>query len=184
MESFVKTIYQQVKQWALLPYYEESTETNLSSQRRRRQAVLVLDDASTLAGLLGDRLAYGLILSLQALSRHSFGRLAIRACNDFDIERALLVDPRSKQWFGAGGGESNGSGSNEQQQQPWERRLVESVDTIIDVVPLASGYTREAHGRLVFTKQSANSSRSSSSSSQIYNYCLTDNQALAIRIAR
>mmetsp|Transcript_12767 Transcript_12767/g.18188 ORF Transcript_12767/g.18188 Transcript_12767/m.18188 type:complete len:150 (-) Transcript_12767:35-484(-) len=35
----------------------------------------------------------------------------------------------------------------------WERALVELADGIIDVSPLPSGYSREAHGRLIFTER-------------------------------
>lgn len=38
-------------------------------------------------------------------------------------------------------------------QCAWERTLVEIADGIIDVTPLASGYAREAHGRMVFTER-------------------------------
>jgi hypothetical protein len=34
----------------------------------------------------------------------------------------------------------------------WERVLIELADGIIDVIPLTSGYSRDVHGRLVFTK--------------------------------
>jgi len=35
----------------------------------------------------------------------------------------------------------------------WERQLVELADGIIDVVPLASGFARDVHGRLIFTER-------------------------------
>ena len=35
----------------------------------------------------------------------------------------------------------------------WERNLVELADGIVDVMPLQSGFSLEAHGRLVFTER-------------------------------
>ena len=144
---------------------------------------VILDDATTLAVLVGERLAYGFILSLRALSancsssssNHGFG-LAIRASNDYDIQRASIVEPRSTHWFG---GATVGEGNDIDDECPWERQLVEMADIVVDVVPLSSGYSREVHGRLIFTSKAGPSSLQ-----DVYNYCLTDTQALAIRIVR
>lgn len=35
----------------------------------------------------------------------------------------------------------------------WERSLIELADGVIDVIPLASGFARDVHGRLVFTER-------------------------------
>ena len=178
-ESFVKNLYRQVKEWVRLGSEEEEeqakkqTEDDTAGERRW----VVLDDLSTLAALVGERLVYGLILSLQALSRAGelpFA-LALRCSNDVDVEAEGLVDPRSTQWFGAGDSSTTGN-----EGCPWERQLVELSDTIIDVTPLASGSTREAHGRLIFSSRGT----AAGATSRVYNYCLTENQALAIRIER
>ncbi len=38
-------------------------------------------------------------------------------------------------------------------QYIWERSLIELADGVIDVIPLASGFARDVHGRLVFTER-------------------------------
>ena len=75
--------------------------------------------------------------------------------------------------------DGNDDGSKDDDECPWERQLVEMADTVVDVVPLASGYSREVHGRLIFTSKVGPASLQ-----DVYNYCLTDTQALAIRIVR
>lgn len=181
MEAFVKMLYREVKSW---------TANNETEKCRKDRRWVVLDDASTLAVLVGEPLAYGLILSLQALSRssldHAFG-FVIRAANDTDVEVAALLEPRSTQWFGGGSGimaAGDDSTNNVRDACPWERQLVEMADTVIDVVPLASGYSREAHGRLLFTPKASAAAVGAASTQVVYNYCLTDNEALAIRIVR
>jgi len=174
-EALVKDIYKQVKKWL------ESAHQRQSSEKSQRW--VILDDVSTLSALIGESLTYALILSLYALSKspqESCG-LAIRCSGDCDTEAAGLATPRSSDWFGAGGGPSR-SLDREQLYPPWERSLVELADTVVDVVPLASGYTREAHGRLIFTSRTE-STVAIQTQTSVFNYCLTDNQALAIRIA-
>ncbi len=70
------------------------------------------------------------------------------------------------------------------------------ADGIVDVLPLASGYTREAHGKLLFTacpggrgwgddssKQGGGrTSTLSDGSTLVFNYCLTDSKVQAIQI--
>jgi hypothetical protein len=161
-EIFVKDLYQKIKVWRLLQ----------DKSDQHSESWVILDDVSALATLVGERLTYGLVLSLQALKvKHPFG-LAIRCSNDSDIEAAGLMVVRSSDWFGAGGEAAH----NDRSTIPWERTLTELADTVVDVLPLASGYTREAHGRLIFTGRSTETTA-------VFNYCLTDNQVLAIRIA-
>lgn len=167
--AFVKDVYTQVKNW-LDAAHREKSEDSMNCH-----TLVILDDASTLSTLVGERLTYGLILSLCALSKspsYSCG-FAIRCMNDCDIEAANLTVPRTTDWFGVG----SGAGSTD--TPPWERSLVELSDTVVDVVPLASGYSREAHGRLNFTRRTADTTARQTS---VFNYCLTDNQVLAIRI--
>ena len=57
-------------------------------------------------------------------------------------------------WFGAGGLEHKQAVHDALYRSyvPWERAIEESVDAIIDVLPLLSGFSREAHGRLIFSE--------------------------------
>ena len=84
---------------------------------------------------------------------------------------------------------------------PWERvALEESVDAIVDVLPLPSGFSREAHGRLIFSeppngrgwRNDSSSTTTSTSSSKIannnywnksiFNYSIKDYGVRAIRL--
>ena len=187
LESIVKSLYRQVKTWLCSKQQQQRVADNKGPVDKGQKWV-ILDDVSTLAVLVGERLAYGLILSIRALSanncsseHHAFG-LVIRASNDYDIERSLLVDPRSTHWFGGtmdNADDGIDDGSKDDDECPWERQLVEMADTVVDVVPLASGYSREVHGRLIFTSKAAPAIQQ-----DCYNYCLTDNQALVIRVVR
>jgi hypothetical protein len=62
------------------------------------------------------------------------------------------------------------------------------ADGIVDVLPLASGYTREAHGKLLFTACPGgrgwgdDSKGRSDGSTLVFNYCLTDSKVQAIQI--
>lgn len=169
LETFVKNIYREIKEWVFLRDDESLEKKSGDEEFLVSSCRVVLDDVSTLAVLVGERLAYGLIFSLRALSTsadRSFG-LAIRCSNDADVEAGGLIDPRSTHWFGAG------DDPKKLGDIPWERQLVELADTIVDVVPLANGYTREAHGRLVITNTMTR---------QVYNYCLTDNEPLVVHL--
>ena len=115
-------------------------------------------------------------------------------------------------WFGAGGLSHKQATHDTLYRSfvPWERAMEESVDAIIDVLPLLSGFSREAHGRLIFSEtangrgwknsQNRNSrvsastgppskptSRSNTANSSnwnklIFNYRMQDNGARAIRL--
>jgi hypothetical protein len=61
-------------------------------------------------------------------------------------------------WVGSGGDQINvvaesQSSRHGRPHRPWENALVELADGIIDAVPLQSGFSKEAHGRLVFSER-------------------------------
>eukprot|EP01083_Nonionella_stella_P002695 7743_1 len=75
----------------------------------------------------------------------------------------------------------------------WEMALTELADGIVDVVPLASGFARDVHGRLIFTERLTgglgwketgyNESKSTGGfSTCIVNYCCSDAGVRAIRL--
>jgi hypothetical protein len=183
-ELLTKQIYREAKQWL----QEQS-----GSSSEESVPWIVLDDVSALGALVGERLAYGLVLSLNALSTHtdSFG-LMLRCSHDLDQElskdSATGASADQPNWVGAGG--QGHRYSNE--EVAWERSLVEMVDGIVDVLPLASGYTREAHGRLIFTAcpggrgwsddSKGRTTTLSEGSTLVFNYCLTDSKVQAIQI--
>eukprot|EP00555_Chaetoceros_dichaeta_P009283 CAMPEP_0198261980 /NCGR_PEP_ID=MMETSP1447-20131203/10562_1 /TAXON_ID=420782 /ORGANISM="Chaetoceros dichaeta, Strain CCMP1751" /LENGTH=439 /DNA_ID=CAMNT_0043950039 /DNA_START=40 /DNA_END=1359 /DNA_ORIENTATION=- len=54
---------------------------------------------------------------------------------------------------GGGGGGDDDDEAHTNVASCWERHLVELADGIVDVVPLASGFARDVHGRLIFTER-------------------------------
>lgn len=93
-EAFVKQVYQNVKEW--LQSNDETTSW------------IILDDISAIAALVGERLAYALVLAINSLSRtRSFG-FAIRCSHDLDQEDAMnLLKSTKSNWVGAGGNVQN-----------------------------------------------------------------------------
>lgn len=170
-EIFVKQkIYQYIRKWL------ESTASD-EQVGERKIPWIVIEDVTALSNLVGDRLVYALIHSLRSISseQYSFG-LILRCSMDHDQALAKLSDQPNynsvyANWIGAGGRFR----VIDDNDVPWERSLVELADVIVDVVPLATGYSREAHGRLIFTTRF-------DATAAIYNYCLTDTKVLTIRI--
>jgi hypothetical protein len=80
----------------------------------------------------------------------------------------------------------------ELEEMVWERSLVELADGVIDVVPLASGFAKDVHGRLIFTskwgaglgwKKNDNSSTAKNNfSTTLVNFCCSDAGVRAIRL--
>jgi hypothetical protein len=198
IELFTKQVYRDAKQWL-----QKQSKASESSDEETVPWI-ILDDVSALGALVGERLAYGLVLSLNALATHtdtnsSFG-LMLRCSQDLDqelskdstvmgasVEKQSIY--RQPDWVGAGG--QGRRYTNE--EVAWERSLFEMVDGIVDVLPLASGYTREAHGKLLFTacpggrgwgddSKGGRTSTLSDGSTLVFNYCLTDSKVQAIQI--
>ena len=90
-----------------------------------------------------------------------------------------LLKSTKSNWVGAGGSVQN---DDNEEKIPWERSLVQVADGIVDVVPLASGYTREAHGRLLFSEVPAGRGWGGRPTACIFKYCIADTKVLAIRI--
>jgi hypothetical protein len=119
---------------------------------------IVMDDVSALATLVGERLAYCFVLSLRALVKQTKTcSIMVRCSHDYDMDilkeqqdtasvHAGCSRRRHVDWVGAGGVSKHVHDVT----VPWERALPELADGIVNVEPLASGYSREAHGRLVF----------------------------------
>ncbi len=135
-------------------------------------------NASPLAALVGERLTFCLLQSVRALQTSNSFNFVIKCSQDYDmdliqqedISRVCPGGSLNVDWVGAGGGTSHAI-----LHVPWERSLVELADTIVNVEPLASGYSREAHGRLVVVD-------SSSLTPIILNYCCQDSSVSAVRL--
>lgn len=135
--------------------------------------LVVVDDASSLSTLFGERPTEFFIRQLRSAVRggrgldgRGGGCLAVLCSNDADQDRHLSqsaaaagthevnVTGTRGAWVGAAGDASAEEGARSVlSAPPWERALVEIADGIIDVVPLQSGFSLEAHGRLVFTER-------------------------------
>ena len=207
-EQYLKTVYRDLKAW-VNSKNEEPTESTISW--------IFLDDVTALASILGDRLVFCFVESLIALVNRpeSSCGLIIRCSGDSDQMLHKIEGNEKKDqtgWFGAGG-LSHKQATHDtlfRSFVPWERSMEESVDAIIDVLPLLSGFSREAHGRLIFSETAngrgwktsqnrnsrgsasgaplsksssrANASNSSNWNKLIFNYRMQDNGARAIRL--
>lgn len=159
--EYLKNLYLRVKDWC-------SSDSNNAK-------TIIVDDVSALGNLLGERLVYFFISYLRSLPNCM---VALRCSNDADKESyqeehlAGINSSRKMDWVGAGGRRMR-----EVTIIPWERTLVELADWIVDVVPLASGYSRDTHGRLVFTARTP-----APKEPLVMNYCLHDTGVSVIRL--
>ena len=140
-KEVVKTLVKEIREWSAAC-----------------DGLVVLDDVSAMATLVGESLAYTMVLSL----RSSCSKLCVRCANG--VQSYTPVP-----WLG---GELEADNAI-----LWENRLIELFDLFLDVLPLQSGYSREAHGRLVV-------SQADQQQSVVVNYSLTDTKAMAIRVQR
>jgi hypothetical protein len=170
-ENVVKELFQLVQAW-------------LKARQTTAKGPLwvMVDDVSAFASLVGKRLAYHFILLLQSwkarAEANNFG-LLVRCANDYDLEMVGLLPASTPNYDWLDVDESDGVGPRLREMAdflPWERGLVEFADTIVDVTPMANGFSREVHGRLSFRVQSPGAA------SYTYNFCLMDSQVFVTRI--
>ena len=159
-QRYLKTVYNDVKAWV-----NASSDNSQGEDEVMGSALswIILDDVTTLASILGDKLVYCFVESLillcsrtETTSARQCG-LIIRCSGDLDQMLYRMEGNEGNDhsgWFGAGG-LSHKHTTHEMMHRtpvPWERAIEESVDAIIDVLPLLSGFSREAHGRLIFSE--------------------------------
>ena len=217
-ERYIKNVYNTVKAW-INDDQDEATGTNATT------SWIFLDDATSLSSILGDRLVYCFVESLVALvNRPGASPSPSRKCGlvarcSGDLDQMLYKTEASEGrdhtgWIGAGGLSHKQAVHDSMYRTlvPWERAMAESVDAVIDVLPLLSGFSREAHGRLIFSEtpngrgwkgfqsrtagaavpqssrpapklvSASNKTNSSSWNKLIFNYRIQDNGARAIRL--
>jgi len=164
--DYLKKLYRRIKAWL-----NES-----SSSQRQQPNLIIVDDATSLASIFGPRnveffLRQVRSLALRRGSPSASASMAILCSTDADQDRYLTTMAKAggaavnvagggstkSTWIGAG---SDVMGVEQEYQRivgaagaTWERNLVELADGIIDVMPLQSGFSLEAHGRLVFTER-------------------------------
>lgn len=161
VETFVRKLYSDIQAWL----QETGSEP----------CVVMLDDVSALADLVGPRLAYALVYQIRnSIAQVEEAQLLVRCAGD-GVDTSSTEDEH--EWIGSGVGGVSLSPPTRPSTVAWESSLVELVDWVVDVLPLQSGYSRDAHGRLLLTPRLA--------TAQIpvrYNYCLTDQAVFAIRL--
>ena len=125
--------------------------------------LIVIDDISELATLFGrDNLAVGFLQCLLSITTSVIFRASM-AIDQKDFFRSIKDD-----WLdGMNAMTKNSDGD------VWERGLLDFCDTWIDVVPLESGFSREAHGRVII---------SNSTKRETLNYVCNDYGVRAIRM--
>jgi hypothetical protein len=164
-QLYLKDLYQRIQTW--IQFSDSSNNDSESSP-----ACIVLDDVSALATLVGQGLAYCFVASIRAACRRTGTRFLLR-CWHTNHETSSASPPAASatvpSWIGAGG-------RHHEAQHHAAAWLVELADQIMDVVPLATGYSREAHGKLVVT------SMRNRKQVLVVNYCLQDATVSAIRL--
>lgn len=155
-ESFVRGLYRQVSEWV---------------QKQEAPCLLLLDDVSALADLVGPRLAFTLVYQIRAKLNSGQARLLVRCAGDYCAQSTSTDEQK---WIGVSG---ENSPTTTTSPFGWESCLVDLVDLVVDVLPLQSGYSREAHGRLLLTPR-----MKTSGTPTRCNYCLTDQAVFAIRL--
>jgi len=215
-EKYIKGLIKRVKLWL------QGDKKNTLQQQQRRDLIIV-DDASTLATLLGEYIAYAFIQKIQTLATANNACFLVRCSNDVDVETYMtstdsgssnIATTSMSNRHAKGSRDWVGAGSNNYQEQvkieeeagallscpPWERSLVEMADGIVDVLPLLSGFSREAHGRIIFTerlggrgwtssksrdlwkRRKGGSSESFVSTGSVVNYRCSDNCVMAFHL--
>ena len=156
LENFLRGIYREVKVWL-----EAENETDCT---------IMLDDVSTLADVVESRLVYALVHQIRNLANCRQASLLVRCSGDND--QTCFTD--QPEFIGEARDEQPAKALN----TAWESSLLELFDWIADVLPLQSGYTREAHGRLCLTPRLGTTAQTPVR----YNYCCTDQAVFAIRL--
>lgn len=172
------------------------------------ECLIIIDDATSLSIFFHSTMVFSFFQKIKALvqtrsnldDEHDLG-LVIVASQDLNQEqylREIIQEQTSAStsknfnYIGAEQGMTNNA-PHKSEEISWEMALNELADGIVDVVPLASGFARDVHGRLVFTERltgglgwrETGSDESKSTvgfSTCIVNYCCSDAGVRAIRL--
>lgn len=215
--EYLKKLYRRIKAWLnQQPQQQQDTPVH---------HLVVIDDVTALATIFGQLATDVFVRQVRSTLRRSsnasdtrIGCLAMLCSNDADQDRHLADVSSSAEgggssvnvtgggrkgdWIGSAGDtflEEAAADATPSSTCAWERSLVEIADGIIDVVPLQSGFSLEAHGRLVFTERrgglgwrdsrktsgaglSSSSTSSSSFLTTVVNYCCEESTVKAFRL--
>ena len=159
-KAFANNLLDLVERWLV-------SDDDGASQPRRR--LCVIDDVTSLATLLGPRTTYSFLRSIRQRAvdtKHPFTWI-LRCSSDAETED-------TEEWMGAGG-ETLSRWPFLDPQVYMERSLIELADCCIDITSLSSGYSREAHGRMVVTDEASSTQRR-------YNYVLMDQEVRVLPV--
>mmetsp|Transcript_11381 Transcript_11381/g.12791 ORF Transcript_11381/g.12791 Transcript_11381/m.12791 type:complete len:427 (-) Transcript_11381:25-1305(-) len=181
-ETYLKQLYEEIKAWINYDNHNNTENNKNDNDVTRDSTFddknnsevgpswIILDDVTALASILGETLVYCFVESVVSLlcqqsinindtSARSTTKcgLIIRCSGDVDQMSYKIGHNEGNDhsgWIGAGGLAHKKAFDDMTHLQliPWERALEESVDAIVDVLPLSSGFSREAHGRLIFSE--------------------------------
>mmetsp|Transcript_649 Transcript_649/g.1539 ORF Transcript_649/g.1539 Transcript_649/m.1539 type:complete len:371 (-) Transcript_649:1611-2723(-) len=219
-EKYLQSVYKDVKAW--VTHSKDDTMHEDGPDSKANISWIIFDDVTALAAILGETLVYSFVESLismvnrQDKSNSRQCGFIVRCSGDLDqiLYRTEVNEKNDHSgWFGAGGLSHKHATHDTLYRTfvPWERAIEESVDAIIDVLPLLSGFSREAHGRLIFSEtpngrgwsdqqnrvsrissisigltskasSRTNTTNNSNWNKLIFNYRLQDNGARAIRL--
>jgi hypothetical protein len=134
----------------------EETESNCANESAACP-LIVLDNVSSLAETLGEMYTYALIQQIRGILRSAgLGCLLMRSSNELQDDTdtgtisTMLANERSTAWVGLGGQDSGRTSTTSRFENGL---LIEIADCIIDVLPLQSGFSHEAHGRIILTER-------------------------------
>jgi hypothetical protein len=179
-QLYLKDLYQRVQLWIQSSSSNNNNNNNNNNNHNETSpACIVLDDVSALATLVGQELAYCFVTSLRAACRKTGTRFLLRCWQTNHETSSLSSSATIPSWIGAGGrahhqeAQHHGAATTTTAAAAC---LVELADQIMDVIPLATGYSREAHGKLVVTTMR------NRKQVLVVNYCLQDTTVSAIRL--
>lgn len=189
ISSFARDLFGKIKQLLSRDLPARLEDENVAISRPPCWLV-VIDDVSILRQLLGCHNTLALIQSIRAIIRSQGGCLAFRASNTLEREKNSTAKPT--QWAGAGGELDAQCRISQDGEIILENILAELADGVVDVLPLPSGFSREAHGRLLLTEvlgakgwnhgRNLGDSRSNASTKFMLNYFCDESDVKAIHL--
>ena len=140
------------------------------------EVVLVLDDLTALSTLVGNANAFYFLQKLRAMNHSTIFKCSheLESQKDLPLVHNKPIQRQQMPWIAAGGTGTSSNSSNSCSNY-WESTLVDLADEIMDVLPLPSGFSKQVHGRIVFTSRS-----SSNISSIMVNFYLSETQGVKI----
>mmetsp|Transcript_61130 Transcript_61130/g.72573 ORF Transcript_61130/g.72573 Transcript_61130/m.72573 type:complete len:341 (+) Transcript_61130:70-1092(+) len=160
IECYLKNLYFHICSWIDEKAQDKSDNPDANNQNNttetpENRVLVVIDDLSSLSCLFSQLTTHAFLQKLSTSKRVSC--IAARCSLDLDQEELTKTVGGSNHqdggWVGAGGNAVSIGDDDLTTVTAWERSLAELADGIIDVIPLPSGVSREAHGRLVFTER-------------------------------